>query len=85
MVRTEKVTVSLPKEDLKMIVGYETKLQLTRSAVFKEAIELWLAVREKEELRKSYKAAYSDSNVKDKTINYVEDMLPLALEWWSEY
>ena len=85
MVRTEKVTVSLPKDDLRMISGYESKLRLPRSALFKEAIELWLAVRDKEETRKRYMTVYSDSRVRGKQLKRVEEMLPFALELWREY
>ena len=80
MIRTEKVTVSLPKDDLRMLAGYESTLCLSRSALFKEAIELWLAVREKEETRKRYMAVYSNPSVRDKQLKRVEEMLPLALE-----
>ena len=85
MVRTEKVTVSLPKDDLRMLAGYESKLRLPRSALFKESIELWLAVREKEETRKRYMTVYANSNVRGKQLKRVEEMLPLALELWPEY
>ncbi len=85
MVRTEKVTVSLPKDDLRMLAGYESKLQLPRSTLFKEALELWLAVREKEEIRKKYTTVYANSNVKSRQLKRVEEMLPLALELWPEY
>ena len=85
MVRTEKITISLPKDDLRMLAGYESKLRLPRSALFKEAIELWLAVKEKEEIRKRYTAVYANSKVRGKQLKRVEEMLPLALELWPEY
>ena len=84
MVRTEKITVSLPKDDLRMLAGYESKLRLSRSALFKEALELWLAVREKEEIRKRYRAVYANSNVRGKQLKRVEEMLPFAEELWRE-
>ena len=62
-IRTEKVTVSLPKDDLRMVTKYESKLHLPRSALFKQAIELWLAVRKKEEMRKRYIAVYSNNHI----------------------
>ena len=84
MVRTEKITISLPKDDLRMLAEYESKLRLPRSALFKEAIELWLAVREKEEIRKRYRAVYANSNVRGKQLKRVEEMLPFAEELWRE-
>ena len=84
-IRTEKVTVSLPRDDLRMVTKYESKLCLPRSALFRQAIELWLAVRKKEEIRKRYIAVYSNLNVRKKQLKRVEEMLPLALETWPEY
>ena len=83
-IRNEKVTVSLPKDDLKMVAEYESKLRLPRSILFKQAIELWLAVREKEEIRERYIAVYSNLKIRKKQLERVEKMLPLALETWPE-
>ena len=79
-VRTEKVTISLPKDDLRIVAKYEDKLRLPRSVLFRQAIELWLAVKEKEEIRERYIAVYSNSNVRKKQLERVEEMLPIALE-----
>ena len=84
-ITVEKVTVSLPKDDLRMLARYESKLRLPRSTLFKQAVELWLAVREKEEKRKRYIAVYSAPKVRIKQLERVEEMLPLALESWPEY
>jgi hypothetical protein len=84
-VRTEKVTVSLPMDDLKMVTKYEIKLHIPRSALFRQAIELWLAVKEKEEIRERYIAVYSNPKVRKKQLERVEEMLPIALETWPEY
>ncbi|PIP16515.1 MAG: hypothetical protein COX46_01775 [bacterium (Candidatus Ratteibacteria) CG23_combo_of_CG06-09_8_20_14_all_48_7] len=84
-IRVEKVSVSLPKDDLRMLARYEAKLRLPRSTLFRQAVELWLAVREKEEKRKKYLAVYSNLKVRIKQLERVEEMLPLALETWPEY
>ena len=84
-VRTEKVTISLPKDDLRIVAKYEDKLRLPRSVLFRQAIELWLAVKEKEEIRERYIAVYSNSNVRKKQLERVEEMLPIALKSWHAH
>lgn len=84
-VKTEKVTVSLPKDDLRIVAKYENRLRLPRSVLFRQAIELWLLVKEKEEIREKYMAVYSNPGVGKKQLERVEDMLPIALESWPAY
>ena len=83
--KTEKITVSLPKEDLKMVAKYKNKLHLQQSAIFRQAIKLWLRVMEKEEMREKYIMVYSNNKTRKKQLERTEEMLPLALEIWQEY
>ena len=84
-IKTEKVTVSLPRDDLRMVAEYQDKLRLPRSVLFRQAIELWLAVKEKEEIREKYMAVYFKHGVRKKQLERVEEMLPIALESWPAY
>jgi metal-responsive CopG/Arc/MetJ family transcriptional regulator len=84
-IKTEKVTVSLPKHDLRMVAEYEGKLHVPRSALFKQAIELWLAVKEKEEIKEKYITVYSNPKIREKQLERVKEMLPIALEIWPKY
>lgn len=84
-VRSEKITISLPKEDIKMVAEYKNKLHLPQSALFKQAIKLWLKVMEKEEMKRKYIMVYSNNKLKKKQTDRVEEMLPLALEIWAKY
>ena len=84
-IRTEKVTISLPKDDLRIVAEYEDKLHVPRSVLFKQAIELWLAVKEKEEIREKYITVYSNPKIREKHLERVNEMLPIALEIWPKY
>ena len=67
-IKIEKVTVSIPKADLKALSHYGTKFQLPRSALFRQAIQLWLKRMEKEEMRQRYAKVYSHGRVKEKQL-----------------
>lgn len=77
---TEKITISLPKEDLKMVTEYKNKLHLPQSALFRQAIKLWLKVMEKEEMRKKYITVYSNNKIRKKQLERAEEMLSISSE-----
>lgn len=83
--KIEKVTVSIPSDDLKSLAQYESKFQLPRSALFRHAIKLWLKRMEKEEMRKTYEKVYAKGRVKEKQSREAEEILPVAMEIWPDY
>lgn len=84
-VQVEKITVSIPKDDLKALARYGAKFQLPRSALFRHAIQLWLKRMEKEEMRKTYEKIYSQKPVKEKQSREAEETLLAVSEAWAEY
>lgn len=84
-VTTGKITISLPIEDLRMLAEYSNRFKLARSNLFRQAIKLWLTVAEKEEMQKKYISVYSNTHIRKKQVERIEEMLPLALEMWPEY
>jgi hypothetical protein len=80
---TAKVTVSIPKVDLEKLSEYEKELKLTRSGVFKEAVELWLEVVERQKVEKLYKKVYENKKVIKKDKEIASSLLPLAIEIWQ--
>jgi metal-responsive CopG/Arc/MetJ family transcriptional regulator len=58
MLKTAKIAISLPKEDLLSIERIRKELGLQRSAAIGMAIRFWLAGREKEKQVKQYEDGY---------------------------
>ncbi len=85
MMNTEKVTVSLPKVDLIRIAEYEKELKLSRSGIFKEAVELWLEAVRTIKMEKQYKKVYADKKIATEDKKMAENLLPVALEIWPKY
>ena len=58
MIKTAKIAISLPVEDLKRIEKVRKELKTQRSALIDVAIRFWLDHREKHVLIKQYEAGY---------------------------
>lgn len=71
MLKTAKIAISLPKEDLEKIEKVRKKLGLERSAVIDKAIRFWLESAETEEKAKRYETGYKN---KPEDINEIEAM-----------
>lgn len=56
--KTSKVAVSVPKEKLQAVEQWRHTLGLTRSAVFTEALSLWLRQKEEQKLEERYLKGY---------------------------
>lgn len=80
-----KVTISLPRGDMERVRDYEARMETSCSGLFREAIELWLAVKEREKVRNIYARVYSRKKAVQNELRLVEEMLPLALEIWPEH
>jgi len=58
MLRTAKIAISLPKEDLALIEKVRKELGMQRSAVIDMAIKFWFAGMKKEKLIRQYEEGY---------------------------
>jgi metal-responsive CopG/Arc/MetJ family transcriptional regulator len=58
MLKTSKIAISLPMEDLEKIERIRKKRGLQRSAVIDEAIRFWLGSLEEEQMVKQYEDGY---------------------------
>ena len=61
---TEKVAITLPKEDIRQLKKVEAARKVPFSAVVREAVETWLRIQQEEELREKYRRYYSNPRVK---------------------
>ena len=61
---TEKVAVSLPKEDVRRLRVVEAARGVPFSAVVREAVETWLKIQEEQDLRERYRRYYAAHTVR---------------------
>ena len=58
MIKTAKIAISIPKEELKVIESLRHKLSLSRSAVIQQAVKHWLTYQERKGLIDKYVQGY---------------------------
>jgi len=81
----EKITISLPKEDIRLMEELGTRISLTRSRLIRKAVEEWLKKKEKELLEEQYKEYYSKERNREKHRKLARQMWEKAKETWPEY
>lgn len=64
---TEKVAITLPKEDIRRLRKVTAKQKIPFSAGVREAVRTWLKILENEEIQELYRRYYADPK------NYAED------------
>ncbi len=84
-VNVEKITITLPKEDLRLMEKLGTRISLTRSRLIRKAVEEWLKKEEKELLEERYKEYYSKERNREKHHKLARQMWEKAKETWPEY
>ena len=60
MIKSAKIAISLPKENLKKIERIRKKLGLKRSAIIDRAISFWLKCLEEQEMVRQYEEGYKN-------------------------
>jgi Arc/MetJ-type ribon-helix-helix transcriptional regulator len=79
---TEKVTVTLPKEDVRRLREVEADRHVPFSAVIREAVETWLKIQEEKELRERYRRYYSDRKVRTQESTLARHMARGSASHW---
>ncbi len=77
---TAKITISLPKDEFKILEALQRKLNISRSALIDEAIKFWLGHRQQEELIKRYEAGYKAKPESLQEIKAMEEASAAAFE-----
>lgn len=81
MRNTQKIAISLPKEDFYKIEKIRKKLGFGRSGIIDKAIRFWLARLEQEELIKRYQEGYKN---KPESIREIKAMEKASAEAFKE-
>ena len=79
---TEKVAVTLPKEDVRRLRQVKTVQHVPFSAVVREAVETWLKMQENEELRERYRRYYSSSQTREQERALARQMTRVSVRHW---
>lgn len=82
---TEKVAVTLPKEDMRKLRLIEAKRRIPFSAVVREAVRTWLKIQEHAELREQYRRYYADPAVRAEDEALAEQMAKTSARNWPPY
>lgn len=59
MIKSSKIAISLPVEDLKQIEKIRKELGIQRSSLIHKAIRYWLETREKQKMIQQYEQGYA--------------------------
>jgi metal-responsive CopG/Arc/MetJ family transcriptional regulator len=80
MIKTSKIAISLPQEDLERIEKIRRKMGLQRSVVIDKAIRFWLKHLDEQDMIKQYEAGYMTNPESVKEIEALEKMSAVAAE-----
>lgn len=80
MIKTSKIAISLPQEDLEKIEKVRKKMGLQRSVVIDKAIRFWLKHLEQQDMIRKYEAGYTTNPESVKEIEVLEKMSAAASE-----
>ena len=78
MIKTSKIAISLPQEDLEKIEKVRKKMGLQRSVVIDKAIRFWLKHLEQQDMIQKYEAGYTTNPESVQEIEALEKMSAAA-------
>ena len=81
MIKSTKIAISLPEEDLKQIEKVRKDLKIQRSALIDMAIRFWLDNMEKKKMIKQYETGYRQ---KPEHIDEIKAMERMSAEAFTE-
>ena len=81
MIKSSKIAISLPQENLKKIEKIRKELKIQRSALIDMAIRFWLDNREKQKMIQQYEDGYRR---KPESIDEVKAMEKMSAEAFKE-
>lgn len=79
---TEKVAVTLPRDDVRRLRRLEAARHVPFSAVVREAVETWLKIQADNELRERYRRYYSHQEVKRQEEALTRQMVRGSVRHW---
>ncbi|MCD5390631.1 ribbon-helix-helix protein, CopG family [candidate division NPL-UPA2 bacterium] len=80
--KVAKIAISLPKDLLREVNKMEKEKHTTRSAVFKQALEILLRKRIEERFKEKVRPIYAKLAQEDRAL--AEEFLPLTQEVWPK-
>lgn len=79
---TEKVAVTLPKDDVRRLRQVESARKIPFSAVIREAVETWLRIQDEQTLKERYQRYYADPKVRAQEEAWTRQMVRSSSQQW---
>lgn len=79
---TEKVAVTLPKEDVRQLQQVEAARGVAFSAVVRGTVETWLRIQREQELRDKYRRYYAAPRVRAQAQTLARQMARASAHRW---